>query len=253
MLATKEKNFHHYCPLCKKKLQIIHRGCNLETELSEPLLTTYSFQSMSEEYEYYDEQAKLTAVERFEELKEQIFDENNTLKIQVECTSKHKHKFYVIFQLTEDNCLIKTGQYPPILDFNNSLTEYKKVIKDKKIIRELTNAEILKTHSMGVGAFLYLRRIFESLIFEQFEIAKLENNIDQKAFIDAKTQEKVKLLHENGYVPDFLAEINPFIYAILSKGVHQLSEAECNLHYDALKNAILLILEEKATQERKKN
>jgi hypothetical protein len=69
---------------------------------------------------------------------------------------------------------------------------------------------------MGVGAFLYLRRIFEKLIFEQFEQAKLGNNIDEQAFNEAKTQDKVKILHETGYVPIYLAEINPFIYAILS-------------------------------------
>ncbi len=42
-----------------------------------------------------------------------------------------------------------------------------------------------------------------------------------------KTQDKVKILHEKGYVPpSYLAEINPFIYAILSKGVHQLRKKE---------------------------
>lgn len=251
-LVTQEKNFYYYCPFCKRELQIIHKGYELENDFPESLLTTYSYMfSMSDEFEEYDEDAAKVSVKRFKEFIDQIFDENRVLQMNLECTSKDKHKFYVIFQLTDDNYLIKTGQYPSILDFDNSLKEYKKVLKDKSVTKELTNAEILKTHNMGVGAFLYLRRIFEKLIFEQFEQAKLENNIDEQAFNEAKIQDKVKILHEKGYVPSYLAEINPFIYAILSKGVHQLSEKECNLHYDTLREAILLILEEKVEMERK--
>ncbi|WP_447402545.1 hypothetical protein ACE1MS_18410 [Lysinibacillus sp. fkY74-1] len=251
-LATQEKNFYYYCPFCKRELQIIHKGYEIENELLDSSLTTYSYMySMSEEFEEYDDHAAKVSVKKFKEFIERIFDENRVLQMNLECTSKDKHKFYVIFQLTDDNYLIKTGQYPSILDFDNSLKEYKKVLKDKSVTKELTNAEILKTHNMGVGAFLYLRRIFEKLIFEQFEQAKLENNIDKQAFNESKTKDKVKMLHANGYVPNYLAEINPFIYAILSKGVHQLSEEECNLHYDTLKEAILLILEEKVEMERK--
>lgn len=252
ILATQEKNFYYYCPFCKRKLQIIHKGYKLENELSESLLTTYSYMfSMSDEFEEYDEEAAKVSIKRFEEFTEQLFDENKVLKINLECTSKDKHKLYVIFQLTEDNYLIKVGQYPSILDFDNSLKEYRQVLKDKSVTKELTNAEILKTHNMGVGAFLYLRRIFEKLILEQFEQAKLANDIDVQVFNDASTEDKVKILHEKGYAPTYMAEINPFIYSILSKGVHRLSEKECNLHYDTLKESILLILEEKVAMARK--
>lgn len=251
-LATKEKNFYNYCPFCKRELQIIHKGYEIEDNLLDSTLTTYSYMySMTEEFEDYFDHAAKVSVERFKEFIDQLFDENRVLQMNLECTSKDKHKFYVIFQLTDDNYLVKTGQYPSILDFDNSLKDYKKVLKDKSVTKELTNAEILKTHNMGVGAFLYLRRIFEKLIFEQAEQAELENNIDRQAFNKEKTEDKVMILHEKGYLPNYLAEINPFIYAILSKGVHQLSEKECNLHYDTLKEAILLILEEKVEMDRK--
>lgn len=251
-LVQEEKNFFHYCPFCKRELPIIHKGYELDNKLSDSILTTYSYMySMSEEFEEYEEYAINYSVKRFEELKEKIFGEKRILQMELECASKDKHKFYVIFHLTEDNYLMKTGQYPSILDFDNSLKEYKKVLKDKSVTKELTNAEILKTHNMGVGAFLYLRRIFEKLIFEQFNKAKLENTLDEQAFNEAKTKDKVKMLDEIGYVPAYLAEITPFIYDILSKGVHQLSEKECNLNYDTLRKAILLILEEKVEMDKK--
>jgi len=252
-LVTQGKNFYYYCPFCKRELQIIDKGYGLENELPESTLTTYSYMySMSEEFEGYDEFAAKESVKRYEEFIEQIFYEKKVLQMNFECTSKDKHEFYVIFQLTDDNYIMKTGQYPSILDFDNSLKEYTKVLKDKDVTKELTNAEILKTHNMGVGAFLYLRRIFEKLIFEQFRQAQLENNIDAQVFNEAATKDKVKILYEKGYVPTYLAEINPFIYDILSKGVHQLSEKECNLHYDTLREAILLILEEKVEMVQKK-
>ncbi|MDQ0299616.1 hypothetical protein J2S78_002036 [Salibacterium salarium] len=249
-LVQEEKNFFHYCPFCKRELPITYKGCELDNEPSDSTLTTYSHMfGMSEDFEEYHEYAINDSAKRYEGLIEKIFDENRVLQMNLECTSKDKHKFYVIFQLTDDNYLMKTGQYPSILDFDNSLKEYRKVLKDMDVTKELTNAEILKTHNMGVGAFLYLRRIFEKLIFEKFEQAKLENNVDEHKFNEADTKDKVKILHEKGYVPNYLAEINSFVYDILSKGVHELSEKECKLHYDTLRKAILLILEEKMKME----
>ncbi len=47
------------------------------------------------------------AVKRFKEFINQTFNENRVLQMNFECTSKDKHKIYVIFQLTDDNSLIK--------------------------------------------------------------------------------------------------------------------------------------------------
>ncbi|AJY76278.1 hypothetical protein [Paenibacillus beijingensis] len=251
-MFMEEKNFFYYCPFCNKELPIIYKGQELKIEYQDPILTTYTFMySMTEEYEDYEESASEDYAKRINEFNNHVLGDKRVLQMNLECTSKYKHKLYTIFQITDDNKLMKTGQYPSILDFDNSLKEYKKVLKDKNITKELTNAEILKTHNMGVGAFLYLRRIFEKLIFETFEQAKLENNIDELAFKIAKTETKVKMLFENGYVSRYLAEINTFVYGILSKGIHELSEDECNLHYDTLREAILLILEEKVEMEQK--
>lgn len=253
MLTTQGHNCYHYCPFCKKELYVTIEEHPSENEFSKSLITTYSYMSMSEEFEGYDQYATTEAAKRYGNFTEQIFDENKTIKINLECTAKDKHKFYVIFQLTKDNNLMKTGQYPSILDFDNSLKEYKKFLKDKDITKELTKAEILKTHNMGVGAFLYLRRIFEKLIFEKFDQAKIDKNIDQQeeaTFRNDSTKDKVKTLHEKGYLPAFVYETNSFVYSILSKGVHQLDEEECNSHYDTLRLTVLLILKEQVDMEK---
>ncbi|OIA99373.1 hypothetical protein AK95_19625 [Paenibacillus sp. LC231] len=251
-LVIEEHNFFYYCPFCSKEVPIIYKGKIVHGKYKDSILSTYSYMySMTEEFEDYKDSATENFSKRYQEFTNEVFGENKTLQMNLECTSKHKHKFYAILQLTDDNYLIKTGQYPSILDFDNSLREYKNVLKNKDISKELNNATILITHNMGVGAFLYLRRIFEKLIFEQFDKAKSEHKIDEQKFREAKTKEKVSLLYQNGYVPSFLAEINPFLYDILSKGVHELEEQECKLHYNILRDAILLILEEKIDMEKK--
>jgi hypothetical protein len=54
--------------------------------------------------------------------------------------------------------------------------------------------------------------------------------------------EKIGLLKE--YLPEFLIE-NKIIHSILSKGIHELSEAQCLEYFDSVKVGIELILDEK--------
>jgi hypothetical protein len=250
-LVTGEHNFFYFCPACDKELPILYKGPTLNEQHKNPTLITYSYMHMTDEYENYEESANTDFTKRYEEFTKQLFGENRVFQMNLECASKHKHKMYVLFHLTDDNYLVKTGQFPSIIDFDNSLKQYKKILKDKELTSELTKATILITHNMGVGAFLYLRRIFEKLIFEKFDQAKSDDKIDDQEFRKAKTKERVAMLHKHGYVPTFLAELNAFLYDILSKGVHELGEQECLTYYDTLRDAIVLILEEKIEMERK--
>ncbi|TFH61222.1 hypothetical protein [Peribacillus frigoritolerans] len=251
-LIFKEQNFFHYCPFCEKETPIIYNGLEIDDEDKNHLLTIGTNINSSDEYEWYEEVAYKEIDKRYKKI-EKIFGENKLFQMNLECTSKYKHKMYVIFHLTEDAYLIKTGQYPSIMDFDNSLKEYKKIVKDKNINKELNSATVLKTHNFGVASFLYLRRIFENLILDKFEKAKVDKKIDEEVYRKSKMKEKVKLLHEQGYVPEFLKDNNSFVYDILSKGVHQLTEKECLSNFDTLRAAILIILEENYLAERKEN
>ncbi|ARU61969.1 hypothetical protein CBW65_13865 [Tumebacillus avium] len=251
-IILEERTFYYFCPFCKKETHIIYKGHELKEKYIDPKLATYSYSySMSEEYDLYVETANKDNALRLAEFTEQVFEDNRVFQMNLECTSKEKHTMYLVFHLTSDNFLMKTGQYPSIYDFDNSLVEYKKILKDKNITKELTSATRLISHDMAVGAFLYLRRIFENLLFEQSERAKLDNKIDAEVYSGADTKRRVEMLHIIGYVPAYLDEINPFLYDILSKGVHKLSEEECKQYYDTLRKAILLILDEKVAMEQK--
>lgn len=139
--------------------------------------------------------------------------------------------------------LSKVGQYPSVADFHiGQVHKYDKVLpKDK--MREFTKAIGLAANGIGIGSFVYLRRIFEYLVFEAHEVAKSKNPLfDKTAFTSGRMNEKIQML--SGYLPDYLVEHHA-IYGILSKGIHELGEEECKKYFPILKASIELILDEK--------
>lgn len=137
----------------------------------------------------------------------------------------------------------KVGQYPSVANFHiGQVHKYDKVLpKDK--MREFTKAIGLAANGIGIGSFVYLRRIFEYLVFEAHEVAKSKNpSFDKTAFTSGRMNEKIQML--SGYLPDYLVEHHA-IYGILSKGIHELGEEECKKYFPILKASIELILDEK--------
>ena len=137
----------------------------------------------------------------------------------------------------------KVGQYPSVADFHiGRVHQYDKVLPREKM-REFTKAIGLAANGVGIGSFVYLRRIFEHLVFEAKNTAKATNpEFDETAFISARMNERILML--SGYLPEFLVE-NHTIYGILSKGIHELSEDVCNKHFSILRESIEMILDEK--------
>lgn len=143
----------------------------------------------------------------------------------------------------------KVGQYPSIADLHiKQIHRYDKVLSKEKM-KELTKAIGLAANGIGIGSFVYLRRIFEHLIFEAFQFAKNDNlDFDETKFNTSKMDGKIKSLR--GYLPTFLVE-NHSIYGILSKGIHELSEEDCKSYFTILRESIELILDEKLEQLQK--
>lgn len=174
-------------------------------------------------------------------------DRFNTFEVILKCKRYGIFLHYLIhIGRNEDGdvkFISKVGQYPSVADFHiGQIHKYDKVLtKDK--MKELTKAIGLAANGIGIGSFVYLRRIFEYLVFEAFEIAKIEKlDFDVNAFAVVRMNEKIQML--SGFLPSFLVE-NYAIYGILSKGIHELSEEECKEYFAVLKLSIEMILEEK--------
>jgi hypothetical protein len=161
--------------------------------------------------------------------------------IEVRCTRERAHRLLFIFK-AEDQTLQKIGQFPSIADLNLfDVKKYAKVL-EKKYFSELTKAIGLATHGVGVGSFVYLRRIFEFLIEESHLKLSQEQTWDEEAYKRARMNEKIEML--SAELPDFLVE-NKSMYSILSKGIHELSENDCLKAFPIIKIGIEIILDEK--------
>jgi hypothetical protein len=167
--------------------------------------------------------------------------------IQIQCTRDKRHKQLFIFKAIGQT-IQKIGQLPSIAELNLfDVKKYSKVL-EKKYFRELTKAIGLASHGVGVGSFVYLRRIFEFLIEESHVKLSGEKSWDEDTYKRARMNDKIEILSSE--LPDFLVE-NKSMYSILSKGIHELSENDCLKAFPIIKIGIEIILDEKIEKLRK--
>ena len=147
--------------------------------------------------------------------------------------------------------ITKVGQYPSVADIHiGRVKQYEKIL-ERPVLREFTKAIGLAANGVGVGSFVYLRRIFEKLVYEAYSNALSSGVIDEAIINMSRMDEKIKML--NGFLPQFIVE-NYSIYGILSKGIHELSEEECLGYFDCMRRSIEFILDERLVmKERSKN
>lgn len=159
------------------------------------------------------------------------------------CSRNSNHIFKFSFQI-KNNYLIKIGQSPSIADVSiPEIKKYQKLLK--KEFQDFSKAIGLYANGIGIGSFVYLRRIFENLIEEKKIQAINENSLEEKEFNQSRMNEKIKLLKD--YLPEFLVA-NRNLYGIISKGIHELSEETCKQLFPQIQLAIELILDEKLAE-----
>lgn len=169
--------------------------------------------------------------------------------VNLVCTRVESHLMLFSFYLTPDS-LTKIGQFPSIADLSMpDLRKYREVLSAEKY-RELNRGVGLITHGVGIGAFTYLRRIFEDLIEEAHKKLAAIEGWDEGVYQRSRMDEKIDLLKAE--LPAFLVE-NRKLYAILSKGIHELSENDCLEYFPTVKLGVELILDEKLEAKRRQD
>lgn len=157
------------------------------------------------------------------------------------------HLDYIV--TTDDSKMRKIGQFPSIADMAKpELKEYQKLLT-KADMNELRRAVGLHAQGIGVGSYVYLRRVFERIIDQAKETAINEGKIDAEGFAIAHVNERVKMLRD--YLPPMLTSSSAF-YSIVSKGIHELSEENCIDYFPVLFDAIMLILKQWETARQEK-
>ena len=156
------------------------------------------------------------------------------------CTRNPSHSYVFYLHLAVGGVLSKVGQYPSLEDITGSeLRKYKNQLRGG-YFQELTRANGLISHGIGIGSFVYLRRIFEKLI-EDHRVDFEKSGDAISGFDGMRIEDKIEALKT--VLPPALVK-NRATYSILSSGIHALSEDDCRLYYPVVKAAIIQILEQ---------
>ena len=171
-----------------------------------------------------------------------------SFETEVKCSRIDTH-YVKAFFIIENQSLIKIGQYPSManLDFGR-LNKYRKLLSSQDS-EELGRAIGLHAHGVGVGSFVYLRRVFERIIKSKAENLIKDRVISEDDFMSLRMNEKIETLKDQ--LPTFMVE-HPQIYSILSKGIHDLEEDECLEQFEIILDSTELIFEQILEEEERK-
>ncbi|MBS9462502.1 hypothetical protein KIM67_08775 [Flagellimonas sp. 389] len=193
-------------------------------------------------------QSTFSISKRFEFSNGKVQNDGYT-EIQIQCRRYSDVLRFYCRWIPAEKVLIKYGQHPTVADFHvHEIKQYKKLLSQDKL-REFTKAIGLAANGVGIGSFVYLRRVFEHLINEAYTEAQNDKKIDEELFKKSRMDEKIEILSD--FLPVFLVS-NKGIYSILSLGVHELDEKTCLENFDTLRVGIEIILDEKLEELRKR-
>ena len=243
MLDT--KNIYMYCPLCGKQMSFKLFPVKLSDELKNSVVETYTDFNIDENLSTSEHNVMSERIKK-------IISENRMFDKFINCTHDNSHVFKFSFLLQKQGdypneflTLTKIGQYPSINDLSTEhIKPYQKLLEVYN--KEYTKALGLYSAGVGIGSFVYLRRIIEFLLENAFKKAEKQGVITQEEYSkegsrNRRFDEKIKILKD--YLPEFMVS-NAVIYNIISKGIHELDEEECKAIFPVLQKSIELILDE---------
>lgn len=158
----------------------------------------------------------------------------------IQCSRNTSHVIFFCF-LIRDKTIQKIGQYPNFADVALSEIKPLRGFLSQQDSSELHKAIGLAAHGVGIGSFVYIRRIFErtiNIIFEENKLAEgwTDNQLPQRM------DEKIEFLKK--HLPPFMVG-NQKLYSILSLGIHELDERDCLNFFPVARQSIILILDER--------
>jgi len=104
--------------------------------------------------------------------------------LEFHCTRNQAHNMRFYFNI-RDNKVRKVGQYPSLTDLHRSgISKYRRILGNK--YAEFVRAIGLYAHDVGIGSFVYLRRVFEHLRDNAYEVASQEKDWDEQKEQDYK-------------------------------------------------------------------
>ncbi len=172
------------------------------------------------------------------------FAHKKVFTVKLKCSRNENHLMLFNFYIKE-NILIKIGQYPSLMDIaHHSLKKYKRLLGIDHY-QEFNRAIGLAALNVGLGSFIYLKRIFDHLLEDAHKAIFANEKWNELEYLASPMQKRIGLL--KNHLPAFLVEKRE-LFSILNKDVHELSEAECLKYFPLLQGAIEAILDDKLTE-----
>ena len=174
------------------------------------------------------------------------YEERRSLEPDTEMTDDEKAARRLYEELRY--CLIarKIAQYPSMADMQFfDKVRYKPVLK--KQYSNYTMALGLYASGVGVGAFVYLRRIMESIVEEFHQQCVGIDGWNEDEYGKRRFNEKIEYIEGFGknVIPEELDGVKTRLYGVLSKGVHSASEDECKSLFPYMRFAIETFFDKK--------
>jgi hypothetical protein len=136
--------------------------------------------------------------------------------------------------------VFKIGQQPPHAALVAGKLKALSKVADPLDYEELRRAAGLISHDAAIGAFIYLRRVFERIIEKAMQAA-VENGEALPDFSTYKMRDKITALR--AHLPSIVVT-NASVYGILSLGVHELTEKDCAAAYPIVETSVIAMLED---------
>lgn len=160
------------------------------------------------------------------------------------CT-RHSHIYQFVFSIY-DGGIAKIGQSPSAADIGvGDLVEFRGLLAQSDF-RELHKADGLVSHGAAIGAFAYLRRVFEQVI----EAHRLVHEAERGVIVGYERMRMADRIRALGASLPAGMSSNPAIYSIMSKGIHELDEDVCAEVYPLMRATLVMILRQDAHAKR---
>ena len=159
------------------------------------------------------------------------------------CTNKDEHQYMMMIsiELKDDKFVVrKIGQNPSMITIKGfDFDKYEKILRKLNAYQDYKKADLSNAEHFHVGAYAYLRRIFEKMVNYYLEKKTRVNSMDKKIeAVKDKFDPRVRHLLRN-------------LYGILSVSIHELDEEQSREYYEYLKAVIDMQLEYMNTEEEK--
>jgi hypothetical protein len=159
----------------------------------------------------------------------------------VKCARDKEDHVISFYSLLSNKTVQKVGQFPSFADIAIDESKTYSKFLDKEDMAEFHKAIGLAAHGVGIGSYVYLRRVFEGLIDKRFWDDQEAQGWSNEEFYKLRMAERIEFLKD--YLPPFLVE-NAKIYSILSLGVHELDEDDCLAFFPVLRQSTVWILDQ---------